>query len=689
MKGLEKFMADDRNMKRLKDEEQVRQRPAVIFGTNTVRGAFHGVFEVIVNSIDEARAGYGDVIKVTVEKGDIFTVEDSGRGLPMDWNDEEQMYNWELALCTLYASGKYDSSQYDQALGLNGLGLTAMQYASSFMEVYSTYDGKTHVVKCKKGRVLNNGKTKDSVMQVIAPIKDGTGTTIRFQPDVEVFPDLASEKISKEDLMSELVRQAMLLPGLEIQFKHYDFDEPFIFKFDKGAIDYLESLMPKTILDKTISFEDSATGDDKEYTHGITPNDPEYDPYKLDLQLVINFSRVEDFDGFVEVYHNASLLSEGGTSVDGFQTGLTRAFNDYARLKGKIGAKESFVYSDISTVMLAVITSYCPGNRTEFKNQTKRAITNRFIGNAMKQFTYEKMMFWLNNNEVPAGKVLTEVLANKEAREQADAVSKKVIRKLSQKNTLGNAPEKFVDCVTNVVSKRELYIVEGDSALGSVKLARDSSFQAIIPVRGKIINCLKENITRVLNSDIIIDLFRVLECGMELEGEYLEDIPKFDINKLNYGKILICTDADIDGFHIRTLLITMFYVLAPSIIKSGRLFICDSPLFEIIVKVGRGETKTFFAFTDDEKNKILKELNNRGFTSKQIKINRSKGLGENDPEMMSISTMSPETRRLIPVEWPKNEEGLRETLNATLGDDIEGRKRLMEEYFDNVTINIE
>lgn len=681
-------MADDRNMKRLKDEEQVRMRPAVIFGTNDENGALHGVFEIVFNSIDEAREGFGKEITVRVEPGEIFTITDHGRGLPMDWNPDEQMYNWELALCTLYASGKYDDDQYGQALGLNGLGLTAMQYASSFMEVYSTYGGKTHVIKCKKGKVLYT-KDKSDAMQVIEPVMEGTGTIIRFQPDTEVFPALASVTFSKEVIMSELIRQAMLLPGLSITFEHYDLDNPMTFQFDNGAVDYLEALVPKVMVDKTAVFTGSAEGDDKEYTHGITKDDPLYNPYVTNFSLTMNFSRSDEFDGFVEVYHNASLLTERGTSVEGFEAGITRAFNDYARAKGKLTTKENFVYRDISTLLLAVVTSDAPGNRTEFKNQTKKAINNRHIGNAMKQFIYEKVTFWLNNNEANANRVLTEVIANKEAREQADAVSKKVIRRLTQKNTLGNAPEKFVDCVTQVVANRELYIVEGDSALGSVKLARDSKFQAIMPVRGKIINCLKEHITRVLNSDIIIDLFRVLECGMELEGDYLEDIPKFDINKLNYGKILICTDADIDGFHIRTLLITMFYVLAPSIIKSGRLYICDSPLYEIILKIAKNDRRTLFAFTEEEKTQIINKAHELGLKDSQIKINRSKGLGENEPDMMSQTTMNPATRHLIPVEWPADEKGLVEMFNATLGDDIEARKRLVDDYFDTVDINIE
>lgn len=655
-----------RNMKRLKDEQQVRQRPGVIFGTNDDQGAFNGVFEIIANGIDEGREGYGKSLRVTVEEGNIITVEDDGRGLPMDWNEDEQMYDWELALCTMYASGKYDDTQYSQSLGLNGLGLTSMQYASSFMDVWATYDGKTRYMHFEKGKPVGE-------MKVTAPVREGTGTKIKFQPDTEVFPALKVRKLTADRFLTALRKQAMLLPKYEIILNHYELKQPVRLFYENGSAEYIDNLTEKLMLPKAFEFFDSAVGTDDEELYPET--------YTVNMKLAFNFSREA---GLTEIYHNASHMFEGGETVAGFEKGVTAAFTDYARANGKLTKSDKFLYRDISDILLCVASSDAPGNRTWFKNQTKGAITNTFIGNAMAQFIYNKFRYWLDNNQTLATKVVTEVVNNKIAREEASEVSKSVIKKLSSQVSFGNKPKDFRDCSSKLVAERELYIVEGRSALGSVKFACNPRFQAVMPVRGKIINCLKEKLTRVLKNDIIIDLYRVLGCGMEAKSEYIEDLPEFDINKLKFGKVIICTDADIDGKHIITLLLTMFYVLSPSLLKSGKVFIAESPLYTITYK-----KDVRFAFDDNEKTVILQQLTALGAKENQIKIERSKGLGENDPEMMSISTMKPETRRLIPVEYPENEEDLMTYFNALLGDDLETRRILIEEYFDLVEDNLD
>ena len=665
---------NNRGMKRLKDEEQVRQRPGVIFGTNDENGAFNGVFEVIANSIDEAREGYGKVIKIDVEKDNIITVEDNGRGLPMDWNEAEQMYDWELALCTMYASGKYDDSQYSQSLGLNGLGLTSMQYASSFMDVWSTYGGKTHYMHFEKGKPVGN-------MKVTKATQANTGTKIRFQPDSEVFPALKSRELAFETFIMALRKQAMLLAGLDIEFKHYSLDKAISLLYKGGSGEFLDSLVDKTMLPSSIEFTDEATGTDDA---DLYP-----DPYTVNMKLTMNFTRQNDFAGFVEVYHNASHMFEGGKTVDAFEKGLTAAFTEYAKKCGKLSRTDRFLYKDISPILLCVATTDAPGNRTWFKNQTKGAITNPFIGNAFMQFVFNKVMFWLDGNKQIAGKITDEIVINKQAREESEAVSKSAIKKMTSQVAWNNKPEKFIDCSSKNVFERELFIVEGDSALGSVKLARNPKTQAIIPVRGKIINCLKERITRVLKSDIILDLFRVLGCGMEVKSELIQDLPKFDINKLMWGKVIICTDADVDGFHIRTLLLCMFYVLCPSLIKAGRVYIAESPLYELTWGKGK-RVVTRFAYDDAEKEHCIKELVNMGATESQIKIERSKGLGENDPDMMSVSTMHPDTRRLIQVCFPDDDSTIRDYFSALLGDDIETRREMIEAYFEIAeSLNIE
>lgn len=655
---MSKANVDNRNMKRLQDEEQVRQRPTVIFGTNDEKGAFKTIDEIVANSVDEAREGYGKSIRVTVEAGDIVTIEDDGRGLPMDWNEDEQMYNWELALCTLYASGKYDSSQYSASTGLNGLGLTATQYASVFMDVWSTYGGKTRYMHFEKGKPIGE-------LKVTEAIKEGSGTKVRFQPDPEVFPALKRGSIDPNLFLTLLNSQAMLQAGLEFKLKHYAFEDKEIRLFyEKGALDYIEAVVEdKKMLPQSAQFTDSLSGADNEGD----------EPYNVNMKITFNFCRDTSL---VQVYHNGSYLFEGGESVKGFENGITKAFTEYARSINKLSRTDRFKYKDIESMLICVAATEAPGHRTAFKNQTKGAVLNPFIGKAFEFFVYTKMKYWLENGKGLSDRVIAEAVINKKAREEGAEASKKVVKNLSKAVSFNSRPKNFRDCSSKIISERELYVVEGRSALGSVKLACNPKFQAVMALRGKPINCLKENVIRTINNDIVSDLYRIFGCGLEVQSKYLEDLPKFDIKKLKWGKIIICTDADVDGNHIRCLVLTMMYILSPSLLKSGRVFIAETPLYEITYK-----KKTYFAYDDNEKDKILDTLQAEGATMKQIRVQRSKGLGENDPEMMSISTMKPETRRLIPVQFDEADSELSTYFNALLGDDIETRRLLIDEYF--------
>lgn len=662
-----------RNMKRLKDEQQVRQRAGVIFGTNDEHGAFHTFEEVFANSIDEAREGYGKYIKVVVRKPTedeikigadptvyVIEVHDNGRGLPMDWNADEEMYNWELALCTLYASGKYDSDQYSQSLGLNGLGLTSTQYASSFMNVWATYEGRTRYMHFRKGKPVGE-------MKILNPVREGSGTSIVFQPDPEVFPALKKVNFDASMFINNLNNQAMLHAGLEIEFDHVELTEPKVFCYKNGLPEFVDAVIgDNKMLPKAVEFFDDETG--------VDDTTPDLDPYKVDMRIAFNFARE---CSAVRIYHNGSYLFEGGKTVDGFELGITKAFTDYARNTGKLNRADKFSYKDIELMLVCVASTDAPGNRTWFKNQTKGAILNPFIGKAFMQFVYNKTRYWLENSKGAGEKIVAEAIVNKKAREEGEEVSKKVLRNLTKTVKFNSKPKGFRDCSSNLKSEREIYIVEGRSALTSVKLACNPKFQAVIPVRGKIINCLKEKITRVLNNDIIIDLYRVLGCGLEVKSKHLEDLPEFDINKLNWGKVIICTDADVDGMHIRCLLITMFYILSPSLLKAGKVFIAETPLYEMTYK-----KETRFAYTETERDMYMEEFRGMGAKDNQVKIQRSKGLGENSAEMMSLSTMNPATRRLIPVDYPETDEDVMMYFNALLGSDLETRRILIEEYFD-------
>lgn len=652
----------------LKDEQQVRQRPSVIFGTNDSRGAAHGVYEIIANSIDEAREGYGKQIRVNIRNDGTVTVSDDGRGIPMGYNKAEGKYNWELVFCTLYASGKYDSSNYSASLGLNGLGATATQYASEFMDVISTYDGKSHIMHFKKGVPV--GK-----LQVVDAMRSGTGTDIRFRPDPEVFIGLEENQMPPEFYGNLLRKQAMLHPGLEIILDHEAIGKPISFLYNEGPSDFIAEACTNLMLKNSVVTESYEDGKDQ-------PSDPT--DYRLNMRMTFNFSR----DGsMIELYHNGSHLYEGGVTLEALKGGVVHAFEDVAKDLGKIGKNEHFTYKDVEGIFICIADTNAPGNRTFFKNQTKAAITNPFIKQAFAKFVYNTIRNWTIQDKVGSDRILTEIIANKTAREEAEKVSKKVVASLNKStNGMGNKPKKFVDCKTKIPYQRELYIVEGDSALGACKLSRNADFQALMPVRGKIMNCLKEDLSKIFNSEIIVDLIRIWECGVEVKSKYWENLPPFDITKLNYGKIIICTDADTDGMQIRCLIITLIYRLCPTLLKKGKVFIAETPLFEIETKGG-----TYFAYTEEEKVETLNKLYNMGYKDSQIKINRSKGLGENDPEMMSISTMHPDTRRLVPVEYPEdaNEEEIAFCFNALLGDDIESRRDIIDQYFELTKADVE
>lgn len=646
----------------LKDEQQVRQKPAVIFGTNDVNGCAHAIFEIIANSIDEAREGYGNLIEITVGNDNSVCVKDNGRGVPMGWNEAEKKYNWELVFCTLYASGKYDSSNYSASLGLNGLGATSTQYASEFMRVVSIRDGKKYTMHFKAGKPVGAMTEEDCSEQ--------TGTEILFKPDRAVFTNI---EVSKEFYVDKLRRQAMLHPTVKfvLNYKLENDEQGIELFFPDGIKGFIDTVCPKQFIGNAMRFEGEETGCDE--------IDGNYsDDYNVQMGLAMTFTR-ESFG--IEMYHNGAHMRDADENVtdEALRHAVAKVIEETAKANGKIGKSERIQFKDVEEVLFAIGFTSAPGSMTWFKNQTKTAINNPFIESAYYKFVYGNFSRWMTENRAYAERIVQEVLLNKEARESAEAVKKKVIRKLSASidSSPSALPAKFVECESRSPLEREVYIVEGDSAAGSCKHARDARFQAIMPVRGKIMNCMKEDITRILKSDIITDLIKIYGCGIEAESKHIKDLPKFDLKKLNWNKIIFCTDADLDGMQIRCLLIIMIYRLMPSLLKHGKVFIAETPLFEIIAN-----KQTYFAYTEQEKTDILNRLKAMGVSDNRIKINRSKGLGENDADMMSISTMNPATRRLIPVEYIENDEQLYGLVEALLGSDIECRRELIDTYFD-------
>lgn len=639
------------SIKTLKGADRVRLRPGIIFGSNDIVGCTHSIFEIISNSLDEAKAGYGDTIEVDYRKDGTVTVKDYGRGVPMDFNENEGRYNWELVFCELYAGGKMDeTSEYSNSLGLNGLGCCATQYASEFMQVVSCRDGFRYEMNFSEGNPVGTLKKE--------PYSGPTGTYIRFKPDKRVFTEIITDANTLHDMCR---RQALVNSGIHIKVSYEGLKE-IDWYYENGAKDFLEQVMGAESICPVVGYTDEEMCQDTE----------EGPIFKLDLNVAFTFSRQHSL---CEYYHNSSWLSEGGKTLDGFRKGALKVFKKAIKSDSRFTKGDELInIKDIEDILCIVFVSWCPGSYTSFGNQTKREVLNPSFEPATAHFAEKAITKWLADNRKDADKVLTEIVNNKRIREKADKVRSSAIKKLTASiDSFGSRPQKFVECASKNKSERELYIVEGDSALGSCKQARDGQFQAIMPVRGKITNCLKEDLVKVLNSQIILDLLQVMGCGIEVEGKRskgMKELPKFDIDKLNFDKLIICTDADVDGMQIRCLLITFFYMLTPTLLKAGKVYIAETPLYEI--SCGK---EVRFAYDENEKEQVI-----NAFGGKKLKIQRSKGLGENNPDMMSISTMKPETRRLIRVTYEGAEQEIRFMFDALLGEDIANRRVMISEY---------
>lgn len=634
----------------LKGADKVRKRPAVIFGSDGLDGCEHSIFEVISNSIDEAREGYGNKIIITHYRNHDIEVEDFGRGCPVDFNNNEQRYNWELVYCELYAGGKYDDSaeSYEYSLGLNGLGLCATQFSSEFMDVEVIRDGFKYDLHFEKGENVGG-------LQKEACKKKQTGTKTRWRPDLEVFTDI---DVSDDYFCDILKRQAVVNPNilfvLRTENESGKFDEQE-FIYENGITDYVGEIAGENAMTTIQHWTAEKRGRDRE-------DKPEY---KVKLDVAVTFSNKVKL---TEYYHNSSFLEHGGSPEDAVKRAFVAqidAFikqnNGYQKNEGKI------TYNDVDECLVLVSSSF--STQTSYENQTKKAITNKFIRESMTEFLRHQLEVYFIENPDEAQKISEQVLINKRSRENAEKVRLNVKKKLTGSIDLSNMVEKFVDCRTKDTSRREIYIVEGDSALGSVKLARDAEFQAVIPVRGKILNCLKADYSKIFKSEIITDLIKVLGCGVEVTTKANKELSNFDINNFRWSKIVICTDADVDGFQIRTLILTMLYRLTPTLISEGYVYIAESPLFEINTK-----EKTYFAYTEQEKQRIIDKIGDKKHT-----IQRSKGLGENEPDMMSLTTMNPDTRRLIKVTAEDIEESA-EIFEMLLGDDLQGRKDYISQF---------
>ncbi len=630
----------------LKGADRVRLRPSVIFGSDGLEGCEHSVFEILSNSIDEAREGYGKKIEVTRYKDKSVSVKDFGRGIPVDYNKNENCFNWELVFCELYAGGKYSNNtgeNYEYSLGLNGLGTCATQYSSEYMDAVIYRDGFKYSLHFEKGENVG-GLTKEETSL------RSTGTFIKWRPDMEVFTDISIPLSYFQDVMK---KQAIVNKGISFILYDEETKETFTYLYENGIRDYIVELNDEKAFSSVQYFENETSGRDRE-------DKPEY---KLKFQIAFAFNN--DVNS-LQYYHNSSFLEYGGSPDKAVKSSFVSAIDKYIKNSNLYKKDEKKItFNDVEDSLVLIINSF--STITSYENQTKKSITNKFIQEAITDFLKEKLEIYFVENKLEADKIVNQILANKRSRETAEKTRVSIREKLTGKMDMNNRVEKFVNCRTKDVSRRELYIVEGDSAMGACKLGRDAEFQAIIPVRGKILNCLKADYDRVFKSDIIIDLLKVLGCGVEIKSKHNSQINSFDLSQLRWNKIIICTDADVDGYQIRTLILTMLYRLVPTLIEEKKVYIAESPLYEIT-----SGKNTYFAYTEKEKAEILAGIKGK------YSIQRSKGLGENQPEMMWETTMNPKTRRLILV-LPEDVEKTKEKFELLLGDNLKGRKEFIEE----------
>ncbi len=646
----------------LKGADRVRKRPAVIFGSDGLEGCKHSVFEIISNSIDEARQGFGKRISVTRYSDCSVEVEDQGRGCPVDFNNAENRYNWELVYCELYAGGKYDNvdgGNYEYSLGLNGLGACATQYASKYMDVEVFRDGYKYNLHFEKGENIGGLKKEETKSRK-------TGTKTRWLPDLDVFTDIV---IEKEYFCDVLKKQSIVNPGIEFVLKYQGDDgnfETFEYRYENGILDYVNEIVGLDYITAPRLWTAERKGRDRD----------DMNEYKVKYNFAFAFSKTVKL---AEYFHNSSFLEYGGSTEKAVRQAFTSYIDGYLKSNGKYLKNEAkIIYADIEDCLVMVSSSF--STQTSYENQTKKAINNRFIYDAAVEFLKHQLEVYFIENPDDAGKICDRVLINKRSRESAEKTRITQKKLYAEKLDMANMVKKFVDCRSKDVERRELYIVEGDSALGSVKLARNAEFQAVIPVRGKILNCLKASYNKIFESEIITDLMKVLGCGVEVKSSKNKDLSSFNINNLRWSKIVICTDADYDGFQIRTLILTMLYTLAPTLIEQGFVYIAESPLYEINTK-----DRTYFAYDETERADILKQIGGQKYT-----IQRSKGLGENEPDMMSLTTMNPETRRLIKV-GPDEAEHTKFMFDMLLGDNLSARKEFINnnghDYLDMADIS--
>jgi len=614
----------------LKGLEAVRKRPAMYIGDTSTRGLHHLVYEVVDNSIDEALAGYCDRITVAILPGNSIRVEDNGRGIPVDMHKTEGKPALEVVMTSLHAGGKFDKNSYKVSGGLHGVGVSCVNALSSDLKVEVRRQGKVWFQEYERGA------PKASMASIGDCDDDLTGTAVVFQPDAEIFEDV---NYNFETLMSRMRELAFLNKGLSISIadNREEDGRSEDFHYEGGIVEYV----------RWINENRTVVCDEPVYIEG------EKSGVQVEIALDYNDSYAENLYTFANNIHT----HEGGSHLSGFRAGLTRTLNAYAQ-KENLFKKELKALSgdDVREGLTAVISVKIP--EPQFEGQTKTKLGNTEVKGQVEQLVNTSLGQYLDEHPAVAKKIIGKCIGAAQAREAA----RKARDLTRRKSALDSAalPGKLADCSSTNPEECELYLVEGDSAGGSAKQGRDRRFQAILPLKGKILNVEKARLDKILGNDEVRTVITALGTGV---GTGI-----FDIAKLRYHRIIIMTDADVDGAHIRTLILTLFFRYFKEVIEGGHMYIAEPPLYR--VKKDKRET---YAYSDDQKDALVEEMGNKG-----VYVQRYKGLGEMNPEQLWETTMNPEHRTLtrVAVEDAVNADRV---FHMLMGDDVESRRRFIEE----------
>jgi len=611
-------------IKVLEGLEGVRKRPAMYIGSTGKEGLHHLVWEIVDNSTDEALAGVCNKVVITLNKDGSVTVEDNGRGIPVEKHPTYKVSAMEVALTKLHAGGKFDHNAYKISGGLHGVGVSVVNALSTKLVVQVKRDGNIYEQTYKNG-----GKPTGDV-KIVGKAKDETGTTVTFWPDPEIFSTIKYDADVLEDRFREI---AFLNPGVSYIFiDGQNNDRKIVFKYDQGLIDFIKWLNErKNVLHKPIYFK-------KDFDHSV-----------CEVSIQYNDTYNESIFGFVNTINTV----EGGTHISGFKTALTRVINDYAQ-RNKMTKNSSITGDDVREGLTAIVSVKLPD--PQFEGQTKTKLGNSEVKGLIDSIVTTALAEFFEENPTIAKKIVQKSVAAADAREAARKARELVRRKTAM--TSSGLPGKLADCSSSDLNETELYIVEGESAGGSAKQARNKEFQAILPLKGKILNVEKAAPTKVFSSEEIGNLITAMGTGT---GE------QFALDKLRYGKIIIMTDADVDGQHIKTLLLTLFFRYVPQLIDNGRIFVAVAPLY----KVRKG--KDHYVFSDEELKKLVDKLGGKP------DVQRFKGLGEMNPQQLWDTTMNPNTR-LVKKVMVEDAVEADKTFSTLMGDDVEPRKLFIETH---------